>query len=47
MDELEIRLVLRFSVPKDGLTVNGILQGAICDVLLFWKKGGGRKRDGT
>ncbi|MGA2466232.1 MAG: hypothetical protein ABSH06_18010 [Thermodesulfobacteriota bacterium] len=27
MDELEIRLVLRFSVPKDGLTVNGILQG--------------------
>lgn len=27
MDELEIRLVLRFSVPEDGLTVNGILQG--------------------
>ncbi len=27
MDELEIRLALRFSVPKDGLTVNGILQG--------------------
>jgi hypothetical protein len=27
MDELKIRLVLRFSVPKDGLTVNGILQG--------------------
>ena len=24
-----------------------ILRGAICDVLLFWKKGGGRKRDGT
>jgi hypothetical protein len=27
MDELEIKLVLRFSVPKDGLTVNGIFQG--------------------
>jgi len=27
MDELQIRLVLRFSVPKDGLTVNGILKG--------------------
>ena len=27
MDELEIKLVLQFSVPKDGLTVNGILQG--------------------
>ena len=27
MDELEIRLVLRFNVPEDGLTVNGILQG--------------------
>ena len=27
MDELEIKLVLQFSVPKDGLTVNGIFQG--------------------
>ena len=27
MDEMEIKLVLRFSVPKDGLTVNGIFQG--------------------
>lgn len=27
MDELQIRLVLRFNVPEDGLTVNGILQG--------------------
>ena len=27
MDELEIKLVLKFSVPKDGLTVNGIFQG--------------------
>jgi hypothetical protein len=27
MDELEIKLVLQLSVPKDGLTVNGIFQG--------------------
>jgi hypothetical protein len=27
--------------------VNAFFKGAICDVLLFWKKGGGRKRDGT
>jgi len=27
MDELEIKLVLRFSVPDEGLTVNGIFQG--------------------
>ena len=26
MDEPEIKLVLRFSVPRDGLTVNGIFQ---------------------
>jgi hypothetical protein len=27
--------------------VNGYVGRAICDVLLFWKKGGGRKRDGA
>jgi len=27
MDKLEIKLVLTFSVPENGLTVNGILQG--------------------
>jgi hypothetical protein len=27
MDELEFKLVLRFSVPDEGLTVNGIFQG--------------------
>ncbi|MFQ6093413.1 MAG: hypothetical protein ACE5OR_12215 [bacterium] len=27
MDELEISLVLRYSVPKNGLTINGILRG--------------------
>ena len=26
MDEPEIKLALRFGVPKDGLTVNGIFQ---------------------
>ena len=27
MDELEIKLILRFNVPKDGQTVKGIFQG--------------------
>jgi hypothetical protein len=27
--------------------VTGKVTGAICDVPLFWEKGGGRKRDGA
>ena len=27
MDELEIKIVLRYKIPEKGLTLNGILQG--------------------
>lgn len=27
MDELEIKIVLKYKVPENGLTVNGLLKG--------------------